>query len=246
MPNNSLPLPPPQPNLTAAHKEALRLGYKNSLAAVAVNLMGYRDVCRETHGNMIATLEHPHKRKLIVAPRGSLKTSVCIVAYCVWKLIKNPDERILIMSEVYVNSKNLIREIKGQIESPAFIAVFGDIRGPQWGEGEITITGRSRVFKEASITAGGIGTTKVGQHFSVVLLDDINGSKNSDTPEKCQKVHDFYRYLTSILEPDGEMMLVGTRYASGDVCGRILSDECEIKDLKDIPSHNAKLLANYK
>lgn len=195
---------------------------------------------------MIRTLEHPHKRKMIVAPRGSLKTSVSLTAYCIWKLLNNPDERILIMSEVYVNSKNLVREIKSIFASRRFIEVFGDWTGPQWGESELTINKRTRVYKEASITAGGIGTSKVGQHFSIVLLDDINGSKNSDTPEKCAKVHEFYRYLTSILEPDGEMMIVGTRYSAADTLGQILDQECDIKDLSQIPSHNAKILASYK
>jgi hypothetical protein len=233
--------PLPSQNL-AAHKEALKQIYENSVAAVAVDLLGFRDVCPETHGAMIKTLEHPNKRKLIVAPRGSLKTSVCVVAYGLNRILRNRDLRILIMSEVYTNSKNLIREIRGAVESRKFVELYGDLRGPQWGEGEITFAGRSKVFKEASITAGAIGTVKVGQHYDLILLDDVNSNKNSDTPEKCQKVYDFYRYLTSILEPDGEMMVVGTRYSAADLIQRILTDECGVKEISEIEQHNQKIL----
>ena len=235
----------PQQNL-AAHKEALKVIYRKSLAAVCINLLGFADVNPHTHGNMIRTLEHPHDRKMIVEPRGSLKTSIAITGYCIWRLLNNPNLRILIMSEVYVNSKNLVREIKAIMESKNFVELYGSWKGPQWGEAEITIKPRTKVYKEASITAGGIGTSKVGQHFDIILLDDINGSKNSDTPEKCAKVHEFYRYLASILEPNGEMMIVGTRYSQADCIGRILEDECGIKDLKEIPLHNQKILDMYK
>lgn len=227
-----------------AYRLALQNTYKASLGAVCKTLLGFKDVNERTHKNLIQVLEHPHKRKLCVEPRGSLKTTIGVTANCVWKLINNPNLRIYVVSEVYVNSKNLIREIKGCFESEAFMNVFGDWRGERWGEGEITIKTRTKNLKEASITAGGIGTIKVGQHFDVIIIDDANSNKNSDTPEKCQKVIDFYKYLISILEPNGEFVIIGTRYSSNDLPQMVL-DNCGIKNLSEIASHNKKILSQY-
>jgi hypothetical protein len=96
--------------------------------------------------------------------------------------------------------------------------------GGKWGESEITISTRKRNRKEASITVGGIGTVKVGQHYDMIIGDDYNSPTNSDTPEKCQKVIDHVRYNLNILNPGGEYVFIGTRYAERDVIGFLLKE----------------------
>lgn len=206
-----------------AVKELIQDEFKSSLYLTAKELCGFKELQWGTHGEIIKNLESSSTRKLVVAPRGSFKTSLCSIAYPIWLLIRNPNERIFLGSELYTNSKNLTREIRAIFESSAFIHIFGEWRGQQWGEGELTVK-RTKAYKEASITAGGVGTTKVGQHYSTVLLDDMNSQDNSNTPEKCQKVQDYYRYITSILEPTGTLALIGTRYAASDVIGAVLKD----------------------
>lgn len=174
---------------------------------------------------MINCLESNSTRKLIVMPRGSFKSSLGVVAYSMWRLIRNPNERIMIDSEVYTNSKNFIREIKAHFQSKKFIDVFGDWVGPQWSEGEITVSTRTKVLKEASITASGIGAVKVGQHYGTIIMDDLNSGNNSETVEMRQKVIRHYQMNTAILEPDGIMVVIGTRYAVDDCIGFILDTE---------------------
>jgi hypothetical protein len=129
----------------------------------------------------------------------------------------------LIDSELYTNSKNFIREIKGHLMNPTLVQTYGTFYNPKnWNEGEITIRQRSQILKEASITAGGIGTTKVGQHYTIIIGDDYNSSQNSKTPEGRQKVIDHFKYNMSILEPGGTYVITATRYAEDDVPGFIL------------------------
>lgn len=210
--------------------EAVRLavadGYRRSLYLTAKTLLGYKDINKETHGGIIAALEAPTKRKLICVPRGCLKSTIACVAYPIWLLLRDPNLRILIDSELYTNSKNFLREIKGQLESPRLTAIFGQFKSEtNWNEGEITIRQRTNVKKEASITVGGVGTTKVGQHYDIIIGDDYNSNKNSLTPEGCEKVINHYRYNQSILEPDGTYVVIGTRYSENDLIGFILNNE---------------------
>ena len=196
--------------------------YKQSLYHLCKYGLGMKDVNWSTHGGMIKNLESDTKRKLMVLPRGSLKSSVGIVGYSIWRLIKNPNETILIDSEVFENSKNFLREIKAHLQSPKMVELFGSFKGIPWGEGEMNIAQRTHVTKEASITCGGVNTTKVGAHYDIILCDDLNSHNNSATIEGRQKVLTHWKMNVSLLQPNGTMTLTATRYASDDVVGHIL------------------------
>jgi hypothetical protein len=206
--------------------------YADDLFVLCRYGLGFKDVSWSTHGPIIEILEAPSNRKLIVVPRGTLKSTIACVGYPIWRLLRNPNERILIDSEIYTNSKNFIREIKGHLESPSLTSLYGTFKTNNWNEGEITIQQREKIFKESSITAGGIGTTKVGQHYTVICGDDYNSNHNSMTVEGRKKVIDHFRYNISILEPGGTYIITATRYAEDDIPGFILSELLGQKDIK--------------
>lgn len=196
-----------------------------SLEFLSRRIVGYKDINKQTHGEIINLLEDSNKRKMIVVPRGSLKSSIACVAYPIWLLIRNPNLRILIDSEIYTNSKNFIREIKAHLESEVMTTLFGDFKGPTWSEGEIIIRQRTKSSPQASITAGGVETQKTGQHYDVIIMDDLNSPTNSNTQDGCEKVINHFRYNNSILDPNGIMVVIGTRYAANDLIGFILDTQ---------------------
>lgn len=221
-----------QPQFEATGKKFLQDQYKSSLYLTAKHLLGFSDVNKQTHGRAIEILESDSKRKLLVLPRGFLKSTLGVVAFSIWSLINNPNERILINSELFNNSSTFLREIKKHIMSESFMAVFGDWRTKTWNDTEIIIKPRTKIYKEASIICGGIGTTRVGQHHSIIIADDMNSQNNTHTPEAAQKVIDHYKYGISILEPDGQYIIIATRYAANDLVGHILANESHDYDEK--------------
>jgi len=209
-----------------AYKHALRDSYKESLFKTAKYLLGYKDIRAGTHKHICESLQSNTTRKLIVCPRGAFKSSIAAVAYPIWLLINNPNLRILLDSEIFTNSRNFIREIKGHLESPDFIDLFGNWKTKHdWTQSTLSVAARSIIKKESSITAGGVGTVKTGQHFDVIIGDDLNSHKNSATQDGRQKVIEHYRYYTSLLDPGGTIVIIGTRYAEDDVIGYILENE---------------------
>lgn len=204
--------------------------YRKSLYALCKDLLDYKDVNASTHGNIINALECDSTRKLICVPRGCLKSSIACVAYPIWLLINNPNLRILIDSELYTNSKTFLREIRGHLESPTLKLLYSDFITRPCNESEITIKQRKINRKEASITVGGIGTTKVGQHYDVIIMDDMNSPNNTGTPENAKKVVDHYRYNISILEPKGTLVVIGTRYSASDLIQHILDNEVKERE----------------
>lgn len=201
--------------------------FKHSLYYTAKYLLGYKDCNIPTHMKMISVLTSLCPRKLIVMPRGTFKSSIASVSYPIWRLLINPNLRILLDSELYTNSKNFLREIKAHLEKERLVKLFGEFKCSTWNEGEIIIRQRAQIHKEASITCSGIGAQKTSQHFDLIIADDLNSPSNSSTPEGQQKVIDHYRYFTSLLEPNGTIVVVGTRYAANDLIGYIIKNEIE-------------------
>lgn len=211
-------------DLAAAALKGTREIFLKDFYTFAKYGLDYKDLNWRTHGETIQLYESLAARKIDVLPRGTFKSSLGCVAYPMWRLEREPDLTILLDSEIFNNSKNFIREIKGHYNTDRYRRLFGERIGEKWGESEITISTRKRNRKEASITAGGIGTVKIGQHYDLIIGDDYNSPANSDTPEKCQKVIDHVRYNLNILNPSGEYVFIGTRYAERDVLGFLLKD----------------------
>ena len=125
------------------------------------------------HGEIIRCLEdESSQKKIIVVPRGAFKSTICSVSFPIWRLLRNPNETILIDTEIYSNSVTYLREIKQHFESKSLTDIFGEFKGPLWNEDQITLKQRTQIRKEASITVGAIGTTKVGQHYDTIIGDD--------------------------------------------------------------------------
>lgn len=226
--------------ITVGDKEAMRNAAKMSLFVFANVFLGYKDVSPFTHKHIIQALESPVTRKLICVPRGSLKSSLGCVAYPLWILLNNPNRRVLIDSELFTNSTTFLREIRAHLESPLLTDIFGEFRTKTWNETEIIVKQRTHPYKEASITVGGVGTTKVGQHFDFIIGDDYNSPSNSNTPEKAQKVIDHYKYNLSILEPEGTYVIIGTRYSENDLIGYILREQLQVSGFPETKLYTIK------
>lgn len=212
----------PTAQAIAVARQVLAERYTQSLYHLCKFGLGYHDIRHSTHGKIFRALAAPTPRKLICVPRGCFKSSIAAVGYPIQCLLKNPNLRILIDSELYSNSATFLREIKAHLEGPELTSVFGEFKGDTWNEGEITIRQRNKPRKEASITCGGVGTTKVGQHYDLIIGDDFNSPKNTATPEGRKKVIDHIKYNISILEPGGTLVFTATRYHEEDATGFIL------------------------
>lgn len=221
--------------------------YKDSLYLFAQVICGFKEITESTHLPMISALrDQETKRKLIVVPRGCFKSSIGSVAYPMWMVERDPNIRILLDSELYSNSKNLLREIRSHYASPAFTDVFGTRESSVWNESEIIVSTRTKPKKEPSIVCSGIGAQKTGQHYDLIIADDMNSPGNTKNPEVAENIRNHVRYYTSILEPGGTLVFIATRYSELDVIQMILDNEIGVSAESLLDRQRGLLNANPK
>lgn len=173
------------------------------------------------------------KQSLILAPRGSLKTTCLTIAKNVYKILRNfllLDKRDIMLgigSENKGKSTAMVIAVRRHFENPNFQRLYGDLRGEIWREDEISFKGAKLREKEANVTAFGMDSSAVAsKHFTDLDIDDPVTFENSQTFASREKMYN--RYLTDVLptlEPgrdNKDLHIRGTRYQPDDLYGRIL------------------------
>lgn len=204
------------------------------------------------HKELCDFLQHsPKQSKMVLKPRYSFKSAICTAGYSLWKLVKNPNLRILIYSDSAGKASGFLTDIKNHIEGKAPNSRFRefypnwetDPHKGKWNESEIIVSTRDYAHREPSIDTGGIDSSKVGKHYDIIIFDDIVSDINCTTKQQMDKIHDCYKKALSLLKPGGEVVIVGTRWHYGDCYGRILAENRDrqnfgefIKDAEEVDS----------
>ncbi len=195
------------------------------------HILGYKDMVDRTHKPVCDFLaDKTRKKKHIQLPRGTFKSSVATIGNTIQDIAKDPDVRILIDNEVYGNSKAFLREIKSHLDSARLIELYPHIQPNKqindgFTESSVIVKGRTRPFKEPTVSCAGLDQIKIGMHYDKIVMDDLVSDRNCTTREQMQKVVNHYRLALSLLEPEGELIIIGTRYHYSDLYGFIMENE---------------------
>lgn len=197
--------------------------YKRSLVDLSREVLGYEDVGVVHHQlEEILKRNNGKKFKLVLIPRGHLKTSFITIGYSIQRLLRDPNERILLTSATWDNARLFLKEIKGKMESDKFVELFGDWKSDHWNQDDITVKTRTNIYKEPSISTAGVEKSITGQHYNTIFMDDVVNRENVTTPEQIKKVISFFGSLLPILEPGGNIYVIGTRWDEFDLYGHII------------------------
>jgi predicted phage terminase large subunit-like protein len=193
-------------------------------------VVGWKDLYEPLHKPLCDFVqETTHKKKLVLLPRGHLKSSVVTIGYALWKIAQDPKNRILIANGTYPLAATFLSQIKDHIlRNAKFKQLFGDlfVSADKWSESAITVKREeSYERKEPTVTAFGIGGNLVSQHYDIIILDDLVNRENIHTPDRIQDVLTFYKDILDLLEPGGTIIMIGTRWHEADLYGWILDDQ---------------------
>ena len=211
-----------------ARIEAEKQKYLRSLGLFTTELLGFTRVePNGVHQPLLSRLEERESFLLVLWPRGSFKSTIATVSYPLWRLCENGNLRILITSQTDRQGRKFLNGIKDQIEkNPRFVELFGNLKHiPGWAADSIEIAGRAATLRDPSIQATGVNKPVTGGHYDIIIADDLHDQKNSKNKDQCDKVIEYWRSLFPILNPGGQMVVIGTRWSPFDLYGHILDNE---------------------
>ena len=170
----------------------------------------------ELHKSIISNISNS-KSTLDLAPRGFGKSTVGDVDYCITRILRDPNIRIMIGSKTQTQAEAFLKEVRTHFEqNEDLIRIFGDWKTSKdnvWNDREFTVNKRSIIKKEATLTALGASGAVISKHFDVIIGDDLVGLENARTEKQRSNLKEwFYSSLFPTLEPDGEIHILGTRY----------------------------------
>lgn len=170
----------------------------------------------DLHKSIISNISNS-KSTLDLAPRGFGKSTVGDVDYCITRILRDPNIRIMIGSKTQTQAEAFLKEVRTHFEqNEDLIRIFGDWKTSKdnvWNDREFTVNKRSIIKKEATLTALGASGAVISKHFDVIIGDDLVGLENARTEKQRSNLKEwFYSSLFPTLEPDGEIHILGTRY----------------------------------
>lgn len=209
------------------------------LAAARDDIISFMEYCFVDHRGNPWKLQDFHKKileltlternLLIEMPRRSGKSSLMSVAYPLWRVMKNRDTRIMIISASESLAKQWLREIEHHMrDNERYKALAGnlvpELRKQTWTDKEKIVSGRSSQATHMTFLAMGFDGRPRGRRADLMIFDDVVNEQNSGTEYQREKVKDkFFKAFLPVLDKNlndpisGQTIVVGTPYTLEDL-----------------------------
>lgn len=190
-----------------------------------VDLLEDRDPTH-LHHNMVYEKGSAGSRRLLInVPPNHAKSMTITVEYVSYRIVKDPNISVMIVSKTQEMAKKLLYAIKQRLTHPAYAELqlaFAPVDGwkasaDQWSATRVYLDSGSRsgAEKDPTIEALGMGGQIYGSRASLIVLDDCVTLANAN---EWPKQMDWVRQeVASRLGPGGQLLVVGTRVAPIDL-----------------------------
>lgn len=194
------------------------------------------------------TDENITSNKLLLLSRAHLKSHVAAVSTS-WLITRHPEVTVLYLSATSDLAKQQLSFIKQMMSSDKYLRLFPEYIHPnehnrkQWTSEKITIDHYKRVeegVRDSTIATAGLTTGTTGWHADIIICDDLVTPDNAYTQDGRDSVKKKAAQLTSIRNPGGFTIAVGTRYHPDDIYNDWKNQE--VVDYSD----EGDLLGTYK
>lgn len=172
--------------------------------------------------NRIATiLGRNDKRLILQAARGVGKSWITAI-YASWRLLRNPNEKILIVSATVTKAieiSSFVRRLFTEVDILKHLEPQGDDRDSVIA---FDVHGAS-IAIAPSVAAGGITGQLAGKRASLIIADDIEIPNNSATQKNREKLIESVKEFESLLIPDmpSTIVFLGTPQSMESVYAKL-------------------------
>lgn len=150
------------------------------------------------------------KRRMVQAFRGVGKSWIT-AAFVLWRLLRNPEERILVVSASKDRADAFSVFVKRLIDE---VEIIQHLRpDPEKGHRDSNIAfdvGPSSAHQAPSVRSVGITGQLTGGRATIIIADDVEVPKNSLTQTMRDKLSEAVKEFDAVLVPNGEIIYLGT------------------------------------
>jgi len=216
-------------NWKALQEMALRGLAKDDIFAFGEYVFGH--VPAPHHREMVEFLLQAIESKesvVVLEPRGHAKTTWANTILMTWLIARNPHLRVGMISNTYKQAADFSRAIRWTMEAnERFREVFGDLTAgsPKMTDAAWILPGSKMAgTNNTTMYAQGAGGAIISKRFDLILCDDILDEENTVNIEQREKVDGwFWKTLRPCLVPGGTMLVIGTRWAEGDLYEQLIN-----------------------
>jgi len=188
----------------------------------------------QIHSTWIFDIWTANKTVLLEAHRGSYKTTAVLIVGCIWYLLFNPDNRILIVREEGKNARKILRAIRDKYKTPEMAYLYKklfdiDIKLIRDTENSMTLSTMERNTPEGNIECIGIDGSLTGGHYEKIHCDDIVTLKDRISRAKRDNAKLFIQELTNIIDPGLSVTYTGTPWHRDDAYSYIAEHGAIVK-----------------
>ena len=174
-----------------------------------------------------------NNRILLNIPPNHAKSITVTVDYITWQVCRNPNFRVLIVSQTQRLAADFLYAIKQRLTHPmyedlqsAYAAGVGfNSKSASWQATRVTFGDELRESseKDPNIEAVGIGGQIYGKRADMIVVDDAVTLSNANDFER--QIKWLTQDVRSRLNPTGKLIIVGTRVASVDLYRELRSED---------------------
>ncbi len=153
-------------------------------------------------------LQDGPRRLCIQAFRGVGKSWITSAFVC-WSLLRNPQEKILVVSASKSRADDFSNFTKRLINEMPILSHL--TAGPNQRDSNIAFdVGPARASHAPSVKSIGITGQLTGSRSSIIVADDVETPSNSQTQMMRDKLSETIKELDAVLTPNGRVIFLGT------------------------------------
>jgi len=220
-------------------KEEIKRAAEADLFTFA-RLVNYNYAYGEIHEKIFRWLSDPNckARQLLLLPRAHLK-SHCIATWAAWTITNKPWVTIVYLSASEDLAKDQIYAIKNMMTNPVYRRYWPEMLEEKEGDREHWSAysfntdhpeRKRRGIRDHTIIVKTVKSNFTGLHADVIVFDDVVVPNNAYSETGRREVQRALSQCTSILNPDGLIKAVGTRYHPKDAYNDMKEAEYRVWD----------------
>lgn len=166
-------------------------------------------------------------------PPEHAKTSTITIAYVTWRILRNPNELIILISKAKEMAQDFLSQIKEFLTNPAYAKLQDDF-GPEegfekacseWSASRIRFGPKLRTesHKDPTVQAVGLRGQIYGKRATLIIADDIIDTENYTEIDK--QFNWITRMANTRIGKAGRILVIGSRVGAVDLYKELRNPE---------------------